>query len=101
MNVSDWTALVGLGIALAGIAAGFGISKAKLAACERRLDNLEAVRDRMGGQLHEARSRIKVLAAVVYERTRSRTLGAIAAGDNEADAPSSEQSAEGSESGET
>lgn len=96
MNVSEWVGLGGLVLGVGGVAINIGVTKARVAASERRLDQLEAVRDRMGGQLHSARAEIKVLRAVVEERSGNRrnTLSAIGAGDE--GAPSAEQLGEDS-----
>lgn len=94
MNVSEWIGLAGLALGVGGVAINIGVTKARVAASERRLDQLEAVRDRMGAQLHSASAAIKVLAAVVHERSGSRrkTLSQIAGTDGgEEAAPAAEQ----------
>lgn len=104
MNISEWISLAALLLAGAGVVAALGAGKAKLAACERRLDNLETVRDRMGRQLHDVDEDVKVLAAVVHERTggRRQTLARIIGrrGDGEESAPAAAAPPEGEDSGE-
>ena len=105
MNVSEWIGLAGLAVGIGGVAVNIGFSKAKLDTAERRLENLEAARNRMGEQLHDVNRAVAVMAAVVHERTGSRrkTLARIAGtrsggelAEREEAAPSAEQSGEDS-----
>jgi hypothetical protein len=80
MNVSEWIGLAGLLLGVGGVAINIGVSKARIAAADRRIESLEAARGRMGEQLHDVSKAVAVIAALVHERTggRRKTLARIA-----------------------
>jgi len=82
MDVGEWTGLAGLILGLGAVAINIGVTKAKILGSERRLDQLEKTRDRMGAQLHKAAGDIRALATVVSERMhrRSATLSNLVGG---------------------
>lgn len=99
MNVSEWIGLAGLALGVGGVAINIGVMRARVSTADERIKSLEAARERMGAQLHHARAAIRVLGAIVDERSgmRRKTLTGT---ESEEGAPAAEPSA-GSGSEET